>query len=200
MIRPSSNQANQSQPMSEFDAAVLLVSQMFTQSKTDMTELEANLWAVEVGRLGLARLTAFAEFWMGGDAGVTRAPRVQDFRRYADPNHLNEALAFDRLRQMVEQVGPYVDPPSEDARLHATIIALGGWVKVCQEYPDINDDFKIKRYKERFSNAWTDAQAKAVQGVLAPSTRALGLCSSPAQLRVAFNEPADDVLLAPPQG
>lgn len=181
--------------MTESEAAILAVSQMFTQAKTDMTELEANLWATEIERLGCFSLISFAKFWISGEAGVLRAPRIQDFRRYADPSSLNEELAFNTLYLKVGSCGPYSDPDFDDARLHAAVLELGGWVQVCQEIPSIGDDFRYKRYKDRFSTAWENAQAQCVQGKLSASVKALGLCSLPSQaaLRaIAFKPAAQD--------
>lgn len=158
------------------------VAQMFTQAKAVLTPLEAQLWELEVQRMGAQRLLEFAAFWMRGEVGVSRAPKVTDFLRYFDPHHLDESLAYDTLVAWVAQIGPYADPPSVDPRLNAAIHHLGGWVQVCQTMPDPSDDFRVRRFRERFSGAWKSAQAAVIQGVSLPH-RPLGLCSAPGQLR-----------------
>lgn len=181
-MTPSQNQCQMN--FEAMEEHLDVVAQMFTQSKSVLTALEAQLWTMEIARLGPDRLLSFAAFWMGGDAGVQRAPKVQDFRRYLDPGHLDDGLAWERLVSLVAGVGPYADPPNEDPRLLMAIQKLGGWVQVCLSMPDGADDYKLRQYRERFKGAWNSAQAASVQGVLDGVSRPLGLCSSPTQQRM----------------
>lgn len=162
-----------------FAAAMDAVAQMFSASKAVCTPLEGQLWGVEIERLGDDRLMAFAAFWLSGESGCNRAPKVQDFKKYCDPAFLDESLAFDELIKLVRLVGPY-ESPKTDARLDAVIHKLGGWVEVCQSLPDPSDDFKIKRWKERFSVAYQGALAAQIQG-LPPAPEPIGLCAASAQ-------------------
>ena len=153
------------------------VAQMFTAAKAVLTPLEGQLWFAEVERLGEDRLLAFAAFWLSGAAGVNRAPRVQDFRRYCDPNHLDESLAFDALIELVKRVGPY-ETPTCAPRLYAVIHALDGWPAVCRTLPDPSEEFKVKRWRERFAAAYQTAIASEVQG-LPQAPQPLGLVANP---------------------
>lgn len=173
------------------------VAQMFSAAKAVLTPLEGQLWLMEVHRLGDARLMAFAAFWLSGESGSLRAPKVQDFRRYFDPGYFDEALAFDALVNLVGECGPYRSPTHDNVLMYAVIDRLGGWVEVCQQMPGPQDDFKLKRYKERFARAYQGALADQMQG-LPPAPRPLGLCDQPIRpltLGAASHELGDYLLI-----
>lgn len=166
------------------------VGQMFSQAQREITPVESGLWMVEIGRLGPESLLAFAQFWMSGGGQTSsgqmfaRAPRIDDFRRYADPSYVDEQRALELLQELVRTVGPYIDPDIADPRLRAAVHSMGGWARICQDLPSRTEDFAFKRFSDVFRQAWTVAQGMEVRGELAaPPLR--GLVAAPNQLRLS---------------
>jgi len=174
--------------------AAEVVGQMFSQAQREITPVESSMWIVEIGRLGPERLLAFARFWMSGGGQTSsgqmfaRVPRIDDFRRYADPSYIDEQRALELLYEIVRTVGAYADPNISDPRLRAAVHSMGGWARICQDMPSRTEDFAFKRFSDVFRQAWTVAQGMEVRGELAaPPLR--GLIASPNQLRISA--PAD---------
>lgn len=166
-----------------FAVAAEAVSQLFSAANAEMTKIEANLWMCEIERLGPGATLSFVEYWMsgGGQDSFRRPPKIEDLLSRVDPHHVGSSGALEALRQEIQQYGPYVNPPIENKKLRATVLALGGWAKVCQDMPDASEDFASRRFSERFRAAWAQSEALAVQKRLSP-TPLLGLVDAPRQL------------------
>ena len=144
------------------------VAQMFGVSKTDMTEVEVNMWRYEIDRCGPALMLKFVRFWIGGGGQGTfmRAPRIDDFLRRVDPEFVSADDALTLLRNLVRKIGPYSDPDISNAKLRLAVMELGGWAKVNQDLPDSSEEFASKRFAERFKTAWLQSEAAEIQGRL----------------------------------
>lgn len=140
------------------------VSQVFAQVKAEPMPAEASLWTEEIERLGPQAIMAFLRFWIsgGGQAGFFRPPRIEDARRFADPNWMDAATALQRLYLMVEQVGSYRVPTAQQGMttsLAHAVVALGGWARVCETLPSQDLEFACREFTKKFDMAWNQAQA-----------------------------------------
>lgn len=154
-----------SRELEMLSAASEAVSQLFTAAGKEMTGLEVNLWLRAIGQYGPDLTLAFVEFWMmgGGHERYRRAPTLEDFRRRVDPNYVSTEDALEILRAEVVRSGPYANPVIHDKRLSQSINIMGGWAKVCQELPDANETFALKRFAERFASAWVQAEGRVIR-------------------------------------
>lgn len=186
-------------PMTPMEIAAESVSQLFTAAKSQMTPIECSLWMREIERLGPQAMLNFVEFWAsgGGQGSFQRAPKIEDFRKLADPQHISAEAALEILRAEVARCGCWGDPNITDARLTNAVLQLGGWAKVNQDMPDPSDAFEYKRYADRFKHAWTYAEAQAVQCMPAPPPL-LGLVSQPSQLKLLAAQHSDQAALPAP--
>lgn len=179
-----------------FAIAAEAVSQLFSVANAEMTKIEANLWMREIERLGAPATLSFVEFWMtgGGQDSFRKAPKIDDFLTRADPHYVSASGALECLRREIQSFGPYLNPPIADPKLRATVAALGGWAKVCQDMPDPSEDFASRRFAERFRSAWTQSEALLVQKRLDPPPLQ-GLIDAPRQMLPAL---VADAVLPPP--
>ena len=148
------------------------LSEMFSQTKTELTDMEASLWINEIERLGMSAFLSFTAHWMSRDH--PRSPKVEDFRQFGDPEYVNADIALERLAKDAGEIGPYEDPQLNDRRLVAAVLHLGGWVKVCETMPSQSEEFAWKRFAERFKLAWSRGEAQVAQGRLPPGTQLRG--------------------------
>jgi len=143
------------------------ISQSFAQVKAEPTPAEAALWAQEIDSLGPQPIMAFVRFWVsgGGQRGFLRAPRIEDARRFLDPDWMDADTALQRLYALVEQVGPYQAPTAQQGmtdRLAHVVAGLGGWARVCETLPGQSQEFPWREFAKRFESVWNQAQAKTL--------------------------------------
>lgn len=173
------------------------IAQLFATVKADLTSIEANLWIREITRLGPKLALSFTEFWMsgGGQGDYRRAPRIDDFLRRADPEHVSAEDALEVLRAEVARCGPYNTPKIENMKLKAAVVRLGGWAKVCLDMPEPSNDFAFKRFAERFRSAWIFSESLQVQNKLS-DVPLLSLSAAPNQLLLSAGV-SEEVLPVP---
>lgn len=178
-------------PVQQVEMALDAVSQAFAQVKAEPTPAEASLWAEEIARLGPQPVLAFVRFWMsgGGQGGFLRAPRIDDARRFVDPEWMDAGSAMQTLAELVSRVGPYRVPRADEGmttRLAESVAVLGGWPRVCETLPSQNQEFAFRDFQKRFEDAWNRAQARTVMGLPASAALAAigqsGAPSSTAQM------------------
>jgi len=181
-------------PAGQVAMALDAVSQSFAQVKAEPTPAEASLWAEEIDRMGPQPVLGFVRFWMsgGGQGGFLRAPRIDDARRFVDPDWMDVGAAMQRLTEMVAHVGPYRAPSAADGmthRLTEAVVALGGWPRVCETLPAQSQEFACRDFQKRFEDAWNRAQARSIMG-LPPSAplSAIGRPTQPIDRREILGE------------
>jgi hypothetical protein len=186
-------------PIQQVEMALDAVSQAFAQVKAEPTPAEASLWAEEIDRLGPQPVLAFVRFWMsgGGQGGFLRAPRVDDARRFVDPEWMDAGTAMQKLVEMVSRVGPYRVPSASEGmttRLADAVMVLGGWPHVCETLPAQNQEFAYRDFLKRFEDAWGRSQARALMGLVSSSPLAAIGQSSGAQAFELQGNAVDRVL------
>jgi len=154
-------------PSHQIEMALDAVSQAFAQVKAEPTPAEASLWTEEIDRLGPQPILAFMHFWVsgGGQSGFFRAPRIEDARRFVDPEWMDGEAALQRLYGLVAEVGSYRVPTAQQgmtARLAHAVAALGGWSRVCETLPDQSHEFAWREFGKKFDMAWNQAQGRSL--------------------------------------
>lgn len=157
-------------PSHQIQMALDAVSQAFAQVKAEPTPAEAALWADEIDRMGPGPIMSFIKFWMsgGGQDGYLRAPRIDDARRFVDPEWMDAGAALQLMHDLVRSVGPYRVPDKSEGmsqRLQSSIAALGGWARVCEIMPEPSQEFAWREFAKRFDAAWSQAQARELMGL-----------------------------------
>jgi hypothetical protein len=67
------------------------------------------------------------------------------------------------VQRAVERVGPWENPRFEDPAIAQAIVFMGGWVKVCEEFPQPSDRFAMQAFHQRFEAALRSAQAEVAR-------------------------------------
>lgn len=149
------------------DNQMRALTEVFVIYKYEVTPFEANLWKAVMAAVPESSFMAFLSHHVRSSSF---APKLADVERVFHPSGQNKDVAFEQLRSMVKQYGPYQVPEVTDPAMLSAIAALGGWVVVNEEMPASNESYLVKQYKDRFDAVYQFADVSArVRGLPAPS-------------------------------
>lgn len=145
--------------------------------KHEMSEAEAFLWKTRVcseypGRAVIAALISHME---SGTKEANFMPQYGAIK--AMLNRSNGACDMNQLEILVRTGSPYAAPAVSDPKMVQIIHELGGWVRVCAEFPDMGlKPREYQAYSQRFEQALRSATTNVdVYGQIPAPIKALCL-------------------------
>lgn len=130
-----------------------VLNEVMSASRYQMTDFEIELW------MGIAKAVPKEQFMAFLRHHVLTSPYPpkpsdanQHFGSSKDP-----ALAYETLRALVRENGPWNVPEQADAVMVATIQSLGGWIAVNEQLPDVRESHAVRAYRERFDACFNAA-------------------------------------------
>lgn len=144
----------------------LLLEELCTYYKHVPTDVEADLWQMVVSEMGPEAVDRALRDHVGRSDFM---PRIGGIRAYLGAVGTGSSSgAFEQVRYLVAQVGPYGVPNFEDPAIAHAIVSLGGWASLNESMPDPQADrFGYESLAKRFDVAYSAARAGLARGVLA---------------------------------
>jgi len=77
-------------------------------------------------------------------------PKPADFVRYIEGNNETKALiAWGKVMRAIREVGAWESVTFDDAKIHAVILDMGGWIELCRK--TIKElDFMAREFEKRY--------------------------------------------------
>jgi hypothetical protein len=138
------------------------LGEVMAARRYEMTAFEADAWLSVIEAVPQERFLAFLKHHY---ATSPFAPTPSDATKHLDLS-INPEVAFEDLRRLVRELGPYRTPVNVTPLLAHTIEALGGWVQVNAIMPDITNKQELRAFRERFDSAFGTSIVKVrIEGV-----------------------------------
>ncbi len=157
------------------------LSEVCGARRYELTPFEMKLWMAIIEN---APCQAFMNFLQHHALNSNFAPTVKDANDALGLNPGSEQ-AWNKLIALVASVGPYNTPKEldDDHLLRATVLGLGGWVKVNETLPDVGQDFAMKTFRQRFEGAYNTAITQVkIRGEMPAPLMSLSNNTQPAPL------------------
>lgn len=147
---------------SQLDNAKRVLAQVMGYYNREMMDFESALWLQMMSDFGGA---AVVNFLIKHVETSVFAPKAAEARLALAPGAGNALAAYEDLRRLVAEVGPYASPQFEDSAMAGAVMQLGGWAKVGEDFPDHTERFAYEAYFKRFELAYKQSCSDWMRGV-----------------------------------
>lgn len=126
---------------------------VMSSARYELTEFEAEVW---VGIAQSVPCDQFLAFLKHHVLTSPYAPKPSDANQHFGSG-TSPAAAFEQLRRLVRENGPWNVPELHDPVLVTTIQSMGGWIAVNEQLPDVSESHAVRAYRERFDACFNAA-------------------------------------------
>jgi Domain of unknown function (DUF6475) len=152
--------------MSETQKAQIIVKTYDYYGKS-LSEGVLSMWIAGLSDISAADLNeALTKHIQNPDSGQF-LPKVADIRKMLGGTTQDGALiAWTKVEQAIRRVGIYTSVVFDDPLIHAVLVDMGGWIKLCNTESDEKLAFISNEFRQRYQGYRRNQQAPAHQPVM----------------------------------